>query len=458
MVSDDGEEVEAEMAEVRGFRGVRFNPRYVDDFDRVICPPYDVIDERLQEELYRRSPYNIVRLELGKILPGDDEVENRYTRAARTLHEWLRKGVLIRDREPSVYYTEERYRGELGEPLTRRGFYVTVRLEDPDSGLYFPHERTLSGPKVDRLRLMREVRANLSPIFSLYDDPRMVVLRDLEAMATGQPPLVTVETDEGVETRLWRVEEPLLVGEVSRRMRDKVFVIADGHHRYETALQYRDLMREENPGHTGQEPWNYVMMYFSNLSAPGLAVFPTHRAVFGLDGLDMADFLAALEAYFRVEECPSAEALAERMRAYRSRGHAFGLVAKGDPTHRLLVLKDESVMHKLLRGKAPRVVRTLDVTILHTLVLERLLGIDREAQEQQRNLRYVKDARELVRLVREDPAIQLGFLMNPTRVEEVKEVALAGERMPQKSTFFYPKLVTGLVMNLLFEPEEVRSG
>ncbi|WP_025322661.1 DUF1015 domain-containing protein [Deferrisoma camini] len=446
------------MAEVLGFRGVRFNPAVVDDFDRVICPPYDVIGPELQEELYRRSPYNVVRLEFGKVLPGDDEEENRYTRARRTLIEWLRKKVLIRDREMSVYYTEEDYRGEFGEPLTRRGYYAKVRLEDPDSGLYFPHERTLAGPKADRLRLMEAVRANLSPIFSLYDDPQMVVLRDLEAMAKGKPPLIRVHTDEGVEIRLWRVTEPRLVGEVTRRMADKVFVIADGHHRYETALRYRDLMRERHPGYTGNEPWNYVMMYFSNLSSPGLAVFPTHRAVFGVPPDRIENLERQLEEFFEVEPVADAETLSARLRDLRGRAHAFGLVAKGEPRFRLLVLRDDGVMHRMLRGRVPKVVQTLDVTILHSLILERILGIDRKAQEEQRNLRYVKGTGELVRQVVEDPEIQLGFVMNPTRVEEVKEVALAGERMPQKSTYFFPKQVTGLVMHLLFDPAEVLPG
>ncbi len=440
------------MAEVLGFRGVRYNPRHVDDFDLVVCPPYDVLTPELQDELYRRSPYNVVRLELGKTFPDDSDRNNRYTRAARTLREWLERGILIQDREECVYYTEEDYRGEFGEPLTRRGFIARVRLEDPESGVYFPHERTLSAPKEDRLRLMEAVRANLSPIFSLYDDPQIVVLRDLEAMAIGQPPLITVRADDGVVTRMWKIADPLLVGEVSRRMADKGFVIADGHHRYETALKYRNLMRERNPGYTGREPWNYVMMYLSNLSAPGLAVFPTHRAVFGLRGFSAPDFLRRVEEDFAVEVFSREEDLLERMKAYRREGHAFGLVIKGDPVLRLLVLRDEARVRRALKGKAPRVVQTLDVTILHALVLETLLGIDRKAQEEQRNLRYVKGSRELIRLVREDPEIQLGFLMNPTRLQEVRDVAMAGERMPQKSTFFYPKLLTGLVMHLLFDP------
>ena len=200
------------------------------------------------------------------------------------------------------------------------------------------------------------------------------------------------------------------------------------------------------------------MMYFSNLSSPGLAVFPTHRAVFGVPPDRIETLETQLGEFFEVEPVADAETLSARLRDLRGRAHAFGLVAKGEPRFRLLVLRDDGVMHRMLRGRVPKVVQTLDVTILHSLILERVLGIDRKAQEEQRNLRYVKGADELVRQVVEDPEIQLGFVMNPTRVEEVKEVALAGERMPQKSTYFFPKQVTGLVMHLLFDPAEVLPG
>lgn len=438
------------MAEIAPFRGVRYNAKRIDDFDLVVSPPYDVIDAALQRDLYRRSPYNVVRIDFGEERPGDGEQENRYTRAARFFGDWLAGGVLLRDREPSLYYLEEDYEAEFGEGKTRKGFLATVRLEDPESGLYRPHEKTLAGPKADRLRLIRACRANLSPIFSLYDDPDNVVQRDLELVPLSQRPLMTVRGEGGGLTRLWRVSEAGVLRGVSAAMHLKSFFVADGHHRYETALQYRDLMRAENPGHTGTEPWNYIMMYFANLWAPGLTVLPTHRAVFGLEALRLERFLEKAGNYFTVEEVGGGpDALLQAMKERRGRCHAFGLAALGDERLWLLELCDEAVMNRLLAGRVPKLLRTLDVTVLHSLILEEILGIDEKAQEAQTNLRYVKGSRNLLRAVREGEA-QLGFLLNPTRVEEVKAVAEGGERMPQKSTFFHPKLLTGLVFNPLF--------
>jgi uncharacterized protein (DUF1015 family) len=438
------------MAVILPFQGIRYNPSRVDNFDLVVSPPYDVIGGELQDRLYERSPHNIVRIDFGKTQPGDDDRENRYVRAARSFREWLDTGVLIQDRAPSLYYLEEDYRGEFGEPKTRKGFVGRVRLENPDSGLYRPHEKTLAGPKADRLQLTQECRANLSPIFSLYDDPSHAVQRDLERLPLSEGPLITVTTEDGVVTRLWRATDEGLIRGVSAAMQGKSFFIADGHHRYETALNYRGLMRRDTQSYTGNEPWNYVMMYFANLWAPGLTVFPTHRAAFDLGGFELATFLAKAREYFAIEEVDGGlEALLAGLKARRSNRHAFGMVAKGDARLWLLELKGEGVMNRLLSGRMPQVLQTLDVTVLHSLILEKLLGIDEKAQEAQKHLRYVKGSGELLRVVREED-VQVGFLLNPTKVEEVKTVAEQGERMPQKSTFFYPKLATGLVINPLW--------
>lgn len=439
------------MAEILPFRGCRYSPKHVDNFDLVVSPPYDVIGPDQQDALYRRSPHNIVRIDFGKERPHDDEIENRYTRAARSLHDWLVEGVLVQDREESIYYLEEDYVGEFSEPRTRKGFVARVRLEDPESGLYRPHEKTLAGPKADRLKLTRACRSNLSPIFSLYDDPTHIVQRDLELLPLSQRPMMTVSADDGVVSRLWKVSAPELIRGVSAAMHLKSFFIADGHHRYETALNYRNLMRQAHPGYTGKEPWNYVMMYFANLWAPGLTVFPTHRVVHGVPGLNLAKFLDEAQEYFEVTPLSGGlEELLAGLKSSRSGKHGFGLAAKGEERLWLLELRGEGVMTRLLAGRVPKVLRTLDVTVLHSLILEELLGIDEKAQESQTNLRYVKGSRELLRVVEEED-VQLGFLLNPTRVEEVKAVAELGERMPQKSTFFYPKLLTGLVLNPLFD-------
>jgi uncharacterized protein (DUF1015 family) len=437
------------MSEIRPFRGIRYNPKRVEDFDQVISPPYDVIDAGLQEELYRKSPYNIVRLDFGRVLPGDGEAENRYTRAARLLQEWLEGGVLIQDRDPALYYIEEEYR-VAEETRTRKGFLATVRIEGPESHLYRPHEKTLAGPKTDRLDLTRACRANLSPIFSLYDEPSGATQEVLEAEARAEAPLIAVRMQDGPVTRLWRVTNPRVLGDVAERMRGKSFFIADGHHRYETALTYRDAQRQENPWFTGEEPWNYVMMYFANLWSPGLTILPTHRAVVNLEGFELSAFLEKAEEHFLLTEVPcELSALKASLAVRGARKHRFGLVSSGAERCWTLELREEGLMDRLA-AHLPEVLRTLDVTILHALLLEGALGIDAQAQEAQRNLRYVKGERELLRVVRDGEA-QLGFLLNATRIEEVKSVAEKDEKMPQKSTFFYPKLVTGLVLNPLTE-------
>ncbi len=440
------------MAVILPFRGIRYDAEVVGDLNKLISPPYDVIGAELQEELYRRSPYNIVRVDFGREEPGDGPEENRYSRARATLVEWLRKGVLKRDEEPSLYYTEESYRDEYGQPRVRKGFMAAVRLEDPESGLYRPHERTLAGPKADRLQLMRSSEGNLSPIFSLYDEPDRCLLKGLEGAASRLAPVAEVEIGKGERTRMWRLADPAVVEALARGMIGRSFFIADGHHRYETALTYRNLMRQANPHYTGQEPWNYTLMYLTNMHEPGLTVFPTHRAVFGVPGLEREAFLERAKEYFDVTEVDGGLSALQRLMQGGREGHTVvGVASKGNTRLAGLTLRDPGVMDRLLEGRAAPVLRRLDVTVLHSLVLERLLGIDEKAQEEQRNLRYVKGSEELLRVVAEEEGVQLGFLLNPTLVSQVKAVAEAGERMPQKSTFFYPKLVTGLVGHSLRE-------
>ncbi len=441
------------MAQVLPFRGIRYNPSVVGELDAVIAPPYDVISPALQEELHRRSAYNVVHMDLAR------EVADKYARAADLFRTWLQAGVLTAEPVPSLYYAEEAYRGEFGEPKLRKGFFARVRIEDPDSGVYRPHERTLAGPKADRLALTRACRANLSPIFSLYDDPEQRVLAPLEEAARGEAPLLEVTSHEGVPTRLWRVADPQVAAAVASAMADKSFFIADGHHRYETALNYRNEQRAAAAGWSGAEPWNYTLMYLSNLRGEGLTVFPTHRAVFGLGGGVLEALESGLGEHFEVRDLTAGglEGLQAAQRQARGSAHAFGLVSGGGADLRLLTLRDPGVMHRLLDGRADPVLHTLDVTILHTLLLEGLLKIDERAQEEQSNLRYVKSAAELLERVRSGE-FQLGFFLNPTRVDEVKAVAERGERMPQKSTFFFPKLPTGLLLNPLYELPEEASG
>jgi uncharacterized protein (DUF1015 family) len=446
------------MAKIVPFRGLRYNPYKIGNPESVMAPPYDVISPELQDELYRRDPHNVVRLILGKTGEGDSETDNRYTRAAADFKDWQEEGVLVRDQEPSLYLYDQEYPLEGGEIVVRKGFMALTRIEDFSSGVVKPHEKTLSGPKTDRLHLTKACSANFSPIFSLYSDP-CCVLESLTRKEKERGPDLEVTDDDGVKHRLWRVTDPAIQQKAQDLLDSKPLFIADGHHRYETALNYRNLMREEHPGYTGKELFNYVLMYFANMEDQGMLIFPTHRLIFNLTDFSLPSFLKALEEFFEVEAWkidprdPEARREARRILQEKGEGkHVLSLFAGGETLY-FLTLRDDSIMDRFFDEKAPKALRTLDVSILHRLILENLLNITPEAQEQQTNLKYVKNFDDPFELV-QDGEFQLAFLMNATRMSEVRDVANAGEKMPQKSTYFYPKLLTGLVINKIGEGEK----
>jgi uncharacterized protein (DUF1015 family) len=449
------------MAKIVPFRGVRYNLSRVDSPAAVVAPPYDVISHELQENLYHRSPHNVVRLDLAKTTVTDTDGDNRYTRAAIDFQAWQQDGVLVRDDEPSIYLYDQKYPVESGELVVRKGFIALTRLEDFSTGMVKPHEKTLAGPKADRLLLTKACGAQLSPIFSLYSDP-CCVLESLTRKEKERVPDVEVADDDGVFHLLWRVTEPTIVKKSQELLDKKPLFIADGHHRYETAINYRDFMREKNPSFSGKELFNYVLMYFANMEDQGLMIFPTHRLVFNLPDFHLDSILVTLQKYFEVEtqSFDPADAAArmnirEQLRQRGEQRHTLALYAGGETVY-FLGLRDEKEMDRFFEPRAPKALRTLDVSILHRLILEDTLGITGEAQEQQTNLKYVKNFEEPFSLVR-DGKCQLSFLMNPTRMSEVRDVANAGEKMPQKSTYFYPKLLTGLVINKIVEGERAEE-
>jgi uncharacterized protein (DUF1015 family) len=446
------------MAKIVPFRALRYNPAKIGNPERVMAPPYDVISPTLQEELYRRDPHNVVRLILGKTGEGDSETDNRYTRAAADFQKWQDEEVLVRDPEPSLYLYDQEYPLEGGETVVRKGFMALTRIEDFSSGVVKPHEKTLAGPKTDRLHLTKACSANFSPIFSLYSDP-CCVLESLTRKEKERAPDLAVVDDDGVKHRLWRVTDPAIQQKAQDLLDSKPLFIADGHHRYETAINYRNHMRENHPGYKGKELFNYVLMYFANMEDQGMLIFPTHRLLFNLTDFSLPPFLNALEEFFEVETWtidprdPEARREARRILQEKGEGrHVLSLFAGGETLY-FLILRDESIMDRFFDEKAPKALRTLDVSILHRLILENLLNITPEAQEQQTNLKYVKNFDDPFELV-QSGEFQLAFLMNATRMSEVRDVANAGEKMPQKSTYFYPKLLTGLVINKIAEGEK----
>ena len=440
------------MAKIVPFRALRYNIDQIGDPAAVMAPPYDVISPALQENLYQRNPFNIVRLTLAKTDPDDNAETNRYSRAAADFSAWQQQGVLARDVEPCLYLYDQTYTLEDGSTVTRKGFIALSRLEDFSSGVVKAHEKTLAGPKADRLLLTRACHANFSPIFSLYADPSCA-LESLGQQFKNTPPALAVDDDEGVRHCLWPVDDPSFVQRVKDLLENKPLFIANGHHRYETALQYRDEMRAAHPGFTGKEAFNYVLMYFANMEDQGMTILPIHRVIHSLKNFSVDAFVEKLADDFLVSEealntsdCAALAGLRQRLAAAGQDRRTLGLYL-GNGRFRSLTLKDEKRMDRLFDSRTPSVLRTLDVSILHRLILEQYLDITAQAQEAQSNLRYCNGFNEPFAQIDRSEG-QLAFLLNPPRMHEIRDVANAGEKMPQKSTYFYPKLLSGLVINL----------
>ena len=423
------------MSRILPFRGLRYNPQQIPDLSRVTCPPYDVISPEGQKTLVERDPHNAVRLILGVTRPSDTDRDNRYTRAAADFRSWQEKGILVRDPDPSLYLYEQVFRlGGTGAEARRRGFIGLRRLEDFEGGKIRPHERTLAGPKEDRLFLMKACGANFSPVFTLYSDPNGVLGRSLQPFFEMRPESDFCD-EEGVRHRFWRVADPDLFAQTEEIVGKTRLFIADGHHRYETAIAYRDWMKSRPPsGRSGDPAWNYVMMYFSEISDPGLVILPIHRVVRNLPGFDAARFLERLRERFQVIPFPAGRK-ADFLRAMElegAKGHALGLLPGGEEGMHLLIPKSS--------GK-----EAIDSMILHLLILGEILRINEEEQQDPRFVEFVKD-REEAWESRSMPGVQSVFLLNSPSREGIRAVFEAGEILPPKSTFFYPKLLTGLVM------------
>jgi uncharacterized protein (DUF1015 family) len=439
-----------EMATITPFKGIVYNQDRAGSISSLVCPPYDIITPAEQQELYRKNPHNVVRLEFGLESPGDTADDNRYTRAAALLDEWFKTSILRQSDVPAIYIYEMEY--VLGRTTKKlRGLICLVRIEDYDSGIVKPHETTLSGPKTDRLNLLRACKASFSQIFSLFSDPKGNVSGIL-AKVSGRPEM-EVKSGDGVLHRVWTLSDKNDIEVIVREMADKPFFIADGHHRYDTALNYRNERRKAAGSFTGDEPYNYVAMYLARLEDPGLTILPAHRALFNLNNFDPRRFEDDLNRYFNIEridfdkksEPKDRRTILETMAHRADHSHVFGMRVKGEHSYYLLTLRNEADMDALLPDKSVAY-RRLDVSILHHLIIDKLLGIKMETHKLGLNIEYIKDADEADKRVH-DGAAEIIFFMNPTKVSEVREVAAAGERMPQKATYFFPKLLTGLVMH-----------
>jgi uncharacterized protein (DUF1015 family) len=436
------------MATVRPFRGLRFDPALAGPLNACLAPPYDVISHELRERLLALGPYNIVHVDFAPDRPGDDARENRYTRAAATYRAWRQTGVLARETAPALYVTESDFpppheEDAGGRVLTRRGLLAAVRLVSFDAGVILPHERTLSGPKADRLALMEATTAALSPIFSLYRDPDGAVAA-LLARAAARPPDAEATDPDGVRHRLRVVTDLALTEAVAAAFEGRRLYIGDGHHRYETALAYHER-------HPELPSAGYVPMTLTALEDTAIVILPTHRVLRGVAPLDLETVARRLAPRFRVApaEGPLAALLAGLAEAGR-RGPAFlAATAAGGGAPGLRFARLEWSDPAALAARSPR--NRLDVALLEQEVLEGVFGLTAESITKQEHLAYVKDPAEALWLVEVGEASH-AFLLNGTKPAEVVAVAEAGETMPQKSTFFYPKLPTGLVVLPLDEP------
>jgi uncharacterized protein (DUF1015 family) len=419
------------MADVQPLSTLRYDLATVGSLDAVAAPPYDVIDAPMRAELAGRSPFNVVEVDLPQANGGDP-----YLHAQTTMEAWLQQGVVVREREPAIWAMTQDYTGPDGSSYTRHGFFCRVRVEDYGPGRIRPHERTQPGPKEDRLRLTRATRANLSPIFSLFPDPQGEAWQVLEPLTEADEPYGTVTDADGTRNRLWRVSDPGAIERVQSILADRELLIADGHHRYETARVY-----EQEVG--GEGPHSYVLMFLCSLQDSGLTIFPTHRLLKGLDADRRAALRKAIERDFDVTEVPAGE-----LEPPAGEGPvAFGYLDSFHQRPLRLTLKDQSAADAALPGRSDAY-RHLDTAVLEALVLKGALGMSEDDVANKRGLGYSKDfadARDAVDSGRADAA----FFMRATPVEQVREVAEAGESMPPKSTFFYPKIPTGLVFNPL---------
>ena len=431
------------MAEIKPFRGVRYNPDKVGgDISDALSPPYDIIDDEYQKKLYASSDYNFVRIDY-------NTAADRPAESVRTLGEWLESGVLVRDFKPSLYIMEETYHPPGGgKPLTRRGFFSALKLSDFGEGVVLPHERTLSGPKEERYALMKATKAHLSPVFLLFNDNEGKALEAMKTAAAKEP--VSVAGFADVKIKLWREDNPEIIKAIQSVLDGKSLLVADGHHRYDTACRYK----RENPADF--EAINYGMIYSCPFQDPGLEIFPTHRAVHSVSAEKLAAFEPVVAENFEVSEISDytgshedkVEALRKAMAPAGERPAVCMITPEGKA--KLFVAKQSAMKtSKDLPGE--KELRGLDVTALHELILNKGLGIDKEALAKKTNLDYIKADVKTIKEIEAGDKYQLAFFMRPTKLEQVIEVCEAKGIMPQKSTYFYPKLPTGLLFNLIDE-------
>jgi uncharacterized protein (DUF1015 family) len=441
------------MANIAPFKGIRYNAHKVGDLSKVVSQPYDRVRYGLQERYYDQHPYNIVRIIKGREHPNDSPTDNVYTRAGEYFHTWLDAGYLLRDPNPAFYVYHQTFALPDGTELTRRAFIAALELVEFEEGIVLPHERTLSGPKVDRLNLLRATNTNFGQIFMLYPDAENRINAIFDAAIAGRQPDVDVREmfEQDVRQQLWVVADPRVTAQVVAEMAPKQgLIIADGHHRYETALNFRAEMRQQYPDAPANAGFSFRMVTLVSLDDPGLTILPTHRLMHSYSAKTSAQLLSDAAEYFEVLPMADREALDAAMTEGSATDRRIGFYDGG---YHLLRFTDPEIMARLEPDRAEEW-RMLDVTILHELLIERVMGISKEDVESKEKIDYYRDLEDAISEVDEGKA-QCVFIMNPTRMSEVRACSEQGAKMPQKSTDFYPKVITGLTAMLVGKDERL---
>ena len=441
------------MAEVIPFKGILYNTRKIRNLADVTAPPFDVISEQEQIRFHERHPQNIIRLTLGKITENDTPTDNRYTRAADCLNRWFSDDIMLLDQEPALYLTSMEFLSD-GNRVTRYGLIALIRLEPFEKGIVLPHEKTFSKVKSERLELMKACHANLSPIFSLFSDEENRIYNKLKDAIDDKSADIVFTDNAGQKHQLWRITDHSVHQYISDALKDKKIFIADGHHRYETALNYRDWLSARTSNFNGNHPANYVMMYLCSMEDPGLVILPAHRLLNEIPVETRESLIHKTKDYFDIITIPyndehHKENLSQFISILKSNAsrHCIGVCMKDCPELYLLILKPD-VMENMFGDELPEVLRNIDVTVLTRLIFMEVLGFDQARLDNERLIAYSSIAEEAIDTVFAGKH-DIAFILNPTRIQQVRDIANSGLIMPRKATYFFPKVITGQVMNKL---------
>ncbi|MFH1588227.1 MAG: DUF1015 domain-containing protein [Candidatus Diapherotrites archaeon] len=421
------------MVEIYPFKGIYYNKEKIRNFDEVVSPPYDVVTKEERNAFWAKHQNNAMHLILGEEIQENKE-KNLYAEAGKKFNEWIEKGILLREKKPVLYVYSQEFKTKTGEIKKRKGLIALVKLEEFEKGIILGHERTLTGPKEDRLNLMREIKGNLSSIFTLYSDPTKTTQKIIEKYSLMQP-FFEAKDHEGILNKAWRITDENEIKKIQNALSERKLFIADGHHRYETALNYF----KENP----EADKFLTVMIDTNDS--GLVIFPTHRVIYGIKEFELNELIEKIKEFFEVNEINSKEEkeIVNALNENKDR-HCFALYSEGKTF--LLKLKEKLNLTDLMPEIKLKSLRELDVSLLHELILNKCMGISKEMIAKKEHIDYIKDVTKTIEAV-DLKKFQIGFLMNATKMSQVEEVCLAGERMPQKSTYFYPKILTGVIFN-----------